>query len=503
MINPDAPHKSPQHAQPAVKTTGAWVGRALWALMALICLVFAPTAAEFYWVNASHGTATYAQLLALVVSDSYAYGPESGFAIMTPYWRNMPEFNKVVLGIHALLASVVLAIGPFLFSRTVRRRWPSSHRYLGRTYVALGVVSMLLAMLYLSLTPMTNIYGGAPFAIGLWGIAVLTLYTLIVGAWHIIRDEIHEHRAVMILNFSAMLIAPLLRIWWAALGRWFSDDPSIMQEETHVAVLMFLGLETMVGAIVVVTLLNWDKQHRPTSRAISRLRQWTYTAIPKASLFTSLAGGLAALLTINQTVLRFLGSPDLFASSRPLAVKIAEQALFEANPTLAVLEALTIAGLLVFAPRVLKTLFLSHAPKSHRIHLLTFSALTLTSATLWLLKADALGRDGVAGWGSAVFWGALAFATFSLLTLWAVALRQGAVRQLRELTLHLYALSLSPLLLTIMQASFLGFGFTWTDAFLSAAVASTSIALSGSYYYTVYSGAPSNLHRLQLKPRAS
>ena len=37
-----------------------------------------------------------------------------------------------------------------------------------------------------------------------------------------------------------------------------------------------------------------------------------------------------------------------------------------------------------------------------------------------------------------------------------------------------------------MQVGFLLAGFSWSDAFLSAGVASTSLTLSGSYYYTVY-----------------
>ena len=110
--------------------------RLLWWLMAALCLVFAPMAAEFYWVNASGGTATYARLLAVFVSEDYAYGPESGFAIMTPYWRGMPSVNQLVLGSHAVLAAVALALGPFALSSWVRRRWPSSHRRVGRAYVA-------------------------------------------------------------------------------------------------------------------------------------------------------------------------------------------------------------------------------------------------------------------------------------------------------------------------------------------------------------------------------
>ena len=180
-----------------------------WGLMTLMCLLFAPMAAEFYWTTVNATTATYAQLLALTVSESYAYGEGSGFAEMTPHWREMPHLNQLVLGVHAVLASVALVIGPFLFVGRIRHRWPQVHRRLGQSYVSLVVVAMILSAVYLLLTPMDRIYGGPPFAVGLWGIGFLTTYTALAGTWHILRGEQEAHRSVMILNFSAMLIAPV------------------------------------------------------------------------------------------------------------------------------------------------------------------------------------------------------------------------------------------------------------------------------------------------------
>ena len=49
---------------------------------------------------------------------------------------------------------------------------------------------MLTAMAYLVLTPNERIYGGAPFAMGLWGVAILSLYTFIAGTFHAIRGEV-------------------------------------------------------------------------------------------------------------------------------------------------------------------------------------------------------------------------------------------------------------------------------------------------------------------------
>lgn len=486
----------PPHAPPTTSAAlhtpppRAWLRRGLWLMMTLMCLIFAPSAAEFYWVNATAGTASYARLLAATVSEAYAYGPESGFAVMTPYWRSMPAFNQVVLGVHAFLASIALVIGPFLFSRTVRRRWRWSHRVLGRVYVALGIVAMLLSMVYLSITPMTRIYGGAPFAMGLWGISVMTLYTLIVGAWHIVRGEIHEHRAVMVLNFSAMLIAPLLRLWWLILGWSFSHDPSVMQEETHVAVLMFLGLETMLGAIVVNLALHWRQQARRTSPTIVRWRQRALEALPSLTRLATAVGVVTALLFIHQSVLRFLGAPDLWGAFKPEAIALRELEIFQHAPHLFVAEAIALTGLWLTAPRLLRKLFSGPSTTPHRVEFWLFGGFTAVAAMAWLGQAASYGRSGVAGWGSMVFWGSLALGLLLLLALWALAWLTDAQRQRRELTLHVLALSMAPALLGLMQLGFLLAGFNWTEAFLSAAVASTSLTLSGSYYYTVYSGRP-------------
>ena len=236
--------------------------RSMWGVMALVCGVFSLSAAEFYWVTVTQQTPSYATFLAWTVSDEFAFGTQSGFAQMTPYWRNMPAFNQVVLGSHAVLASLALVIGAVQFHPRIRMRWPSIHRWGGRVYASTTLVAMILAMVYLGLTPTEHIYGGAPFAAGLWGIAVLTTYTLLASWAHIVRGERVAHQTTMVLNFAAMLIAPLLRFWWMALG-WMFEAEGWSQETAHVAVLMFLGLQVVVGAIAVLHLQRRNLTVRP------------------------------------------------------------------------------------------------------------------------------------------------------------------------------------------------------------------------------------------------
>ena len=130
--------------------------RILWVLMTAMCLLFAPMAAEFYWITVSEQTPTYAKVMAAAVSQDYAMGPTSGHAEMTPYWQSMPRFNQVVLGVHAVLATLALVLGPFQFLPSLRQRRPRLHRRLGYAYFGTGVPAMLLAFVYLSITIFIN-----------------------------------------------------------------------------------------------------------------------------------------------------------------------------------------------------------------------------------------------------------------------------------------------------------------------------------------------------------
>ena len=325
-----------------------WGRRLLWLAMTVLCLVFAPMAAEFYWVNESGGLATYARVLSVAVSESYALGAGSGIEVMTPHWRAMPDALQVVLGVHAFLASVALCIGPFLFVERLRVARPGLHRRLGQVYVGLVVVAMVLSMVYLAFTPFEKIYGGAPFAVGLWGIAVLTLYTAVVGTWHILRGEREAHRSVMILNFSAMLIAPMLRLWWGILGVVFEGAT---QAETHVVALMILGVQTFIGAIVVV---HVTRRQVSVPSSIQVVGAWFSSRID-AMVVGAWALGLAA---VGHAVSRLAahGLPG-WGSEPATASLIAEQLVYAAHPGCFVLETGALVGLFLVIPSVVGSLY--------------------------------------------------------------------------------------------------------------------------------------------------
>ena len=457
-----------------------------WGLMTLMCVGFVPMAAEFYFVTVSESTATYAKVLGLVVSEEYAFGPASGFAEMTPYWRSMPSLNQMILGVHAALASIALLVGPIQFMPGLRARYPRLHRWAGRLYFCAGIPSIVLSMVYLLLTPMDKIYGGPPFAIGLWGIAVLTLYTFVAGLVQVLRGEIDAHRATMVLNFSALLIAPLLRVWWALLGWIFLDQTFNGQDQSHTAVLMFLGLETVVGAILVMHVFGKQPAAHAATPALLRLRRWALDRVPATSLVLLALGFVVSMTLINQSWVRFGAGPDLFGSFRDTDFLFREHIVFMHHTWAFIAHALGVSLLLMSGPVRIRQLFLQGRASHARIVEALFTLGWLLACAGWVGLALGFGMDGISGWGSSVYWLALAtgmmvFGGVRTHSVWTCQ-----ARQVREFTLHMYALALTPLTFGFLQWCFLANQFSWDDAFLSAGVLATSVNLSFSYYYTGY-----------------
>lgn len=460
--------------------------RVLWCVMAATCIVFAPMAAEFYLVTVTASTATYAKVLGSFVSEEYAFGPRSGFAQMTPYWRSMPPLNQLILGVHAALASVALLVGPVQFLGGARERWPKLHRGAGRIYFLAGVPSILLSMVYLCITPMEEIYGGPPFAIGLWGIAILTLFTFGLGLMQVLKGQIAAHRATMVLNFSALLIAPLLRVWWGVLGWIFLDQPFNGQDHSHTAVLMFLGLETLMGAIVVMHVYGDTLPHRTEPSSLKQLRKTALKWLPAATKWGTLLGGGLGFVVFHEYLLRFVGPFDLFPGLRNADFTLREGEVFSDYSWAFVCKSIGLATLLLCSPQRIRQLFLTLPSPPTRATEVAFNLGWLVASAGWVGQALGFGMHGVSGWGSSVYWLACALAMVVLGTLRLHSARHGRLRKVRELTLHIFALALTPLTFLVLQACFLAAAFTWEDAFLSAGVLATSINLSFSYYYTGY-----------------
>ena len=113
---------------------------------------------------------------------------------------------------HAFASIVALTLGPFQFSTRLRQKHTNVHRWLGRTYLAVGVLVGGLSGLYMS----QYAFGGSVAQLGFAALAVLWLYTGLRAYLAVRRGAIAEHRKWMVRNFSLTFAAVTLRLYLPA-----------------------------------------------------------------------------------------------------------------------------------------------------------------------------------------------------------------------------------------------------------------------------------------------
>ena len=95
---------------------------------------------------------------------------------------------------HAFASIVALTLGPFQFSTRLRQKHTNVHRWLGRTYLAVGVLVGGLSGLYMS----QYAFGGSLAQLGFASLAVLWIYTGLRAYLAVRRGAIAEHRKWMV-----------------------------------------------------------------------------------------------------------------------------------------------------------------------------------------------------------------------------------------------------------------------------------------------------------------
>lgn len=113
---------------------------------------------------------------------------------------------------HVFASIVALVLGPFQFSARLRQKHSDLHRWLGRTYLTVGVLVGGLSGLYLS----QYAFGGPMARLGFAALAVFWLYTGLRAYLAIRCGAVNEHRKWMVRNFSLTLAAVTLRCYLPA-----------------------------------------------------------------------------------------------------------------------------------------------------------------------------------------------------------------------------------------------------------------------------------------------
>ncbi len=110
---------------------------------------------------------------------------------------------------HVFASVVALSLSPFQFSSRLRDTWPQLHRYIGRTYLGIGVAVGGLSGLYMSVFA----FGGLVAKLGFASLATCWLFTGLRAFQAIRRGSVQEHRKWVVRNVSLTLAAVTLRVY--------------------------------------------------------------------------------------------------------------------------------------------------------------------------------------------------------------------------------------------------------------------------------------------------
>jgi hypothetical protein len=165
--------------------------------------------------NASGGLAS-AAAFALITLGSLGV---AGYALVAytlyppgstvhPQMRAVYEQIPVPILTHIFASLTALTLGPWQFIAAIRRRVPQVHRWMGRAYLALGVLPGGLAGLYMSFYSFGGPVAHAGFAVG----SVIWLVTGYLAYSTARARNFAAHRRWMIINFAMTFAAVTLRI---------------------------------------------------------------------------------------------------------------------------------------------------------------------------------------------------------------------------------------------------------------------------------------------------
>lgn len=143
---------------------------------------------------------------------AFAYGFLPLGSLVHPDMKTSFIAHSFAIYTHVFASIVALVLGPFQFSTRLRQKNAQRHRWLGRVYLAVGVLVGSLSGLYLS----QYAYGGAVTKLGFAALAVAWFYSGLRAYLAIRAGAVDEHRKWMVRNFSLTFAAVTLRLYLPA-----------------------------------------------------------------------------------------------------------------------------------------------------------------------------------------------------------------------------------------------------------------------------------------------
>lgn len=116
--------------------------------------------------------------------------------------------HYLYLGIHALPASLLLALGPVQFVPALRNKYRKLHRVIGRVYMVSVVIASMAAIFAATFS-----VDGFPAQVAFYLLTAAWLYSLVQAYRTIRKGQVQLHRIWMIRNYALSFAAVVLRVF--------------------------------------------------------------------------------------------------------------------------------------------------------------------------------------------------------------------------------------------------------------------------------------------------
>ena len=125
------------------------------------------------------------------------------------------EIASISIGAHFAAGGLILMLGCIQLIERIRVRYPFIHRWLGRLYVLLSMVTAIGGLLFIILT---GTVGGISMDIGFTGYGVLTFISAVATIYYARTKKFDLHKAWSIRLFALAIGSWLYRMYY---GFWF------------------------------------------------------------------------------------------------------------------------------------------------------------------------------------------------------------------------------------------------------------------------------------------
>jgi hypothetical protein len=232
-------------------------------------------------------------LMSKATSPQYTYGSDSYFTTSLYHYAVMPKPNMLILSLHNVLGGICMLFGAMQFWPAFRRNYPRWHRGFGLVYMISVQVAMIMAGIYLFITPVAVIYDSFSFAVGLWALVIIVTASLWMSIYHLLRREIGQHQAYMAINFGALLTAPILRYDWTLFGALF---PHLSMNTVNYLTAGILLPQSIIIGYLLLCVTRGLQVTRPANakQTIKPIPKWQ-KGLVGAIVLTLLAGMLTVL----------------------------------------------------------------------------------------------------------------------------------------------------------------------------------------------------------------